>query len=229
MKTAVVLLFLAAVSGWAAQDDSKSKQAGKEKQNLVESPKVPATAAPETDPSKIAAPASTGAKAPGSAPVDDKTYQIGPEDMLFVQVWGNPALSGQSMVRSDGKITVGLIGEVQAAGVTPLKLSQDISTRLKDGGYLREPQVTVSVIQIKSKKYFILGEVYKPGSYDLIVPTTVLEALVNAGGFRDFANKKKILIQRGDKQLYFNYNQVIQGKNRQQNVLLEPGDQIIVK
>ncbi len=228
MKTPVVIVFLALTSVWAGQGDSQAKpadQAAKDKQKLVESPKTPA-ATSETDPSKMATP---GTKTQGTAPVDDKTYLIGAEDMLFVQVWGNPALSGQAMVRSDGKITVGLIGEVQAAGVTPLNLSQEVAKRLREGGYLREPQVTVSVLQIRSKKYFILGEVYKPGSYDLIVPTTVLEALVNAGGFRDFANKKKILIQRGDKQLYFNYNQVIQGKNRQQNVLLEPGDQIIVK
>jgi len=147
----------------------------------------------------------------------------------MITVWQNPALSGQVIVRPDGKISMTLIGEMQAGGLTPEQLKDEIANRLKAGGYLRAPSVSVGVLQVNSRKYFILGEVNKPGTFPLVVPTTVLEALVNAGGFRDFANKKSIVIQRGLERFKFNYNQVIQGKHREQNILLEPGDQIIVK
>ncbi len=176
-----------------------------------------------------AAPADAGTQPAGAGPANDHTYLIGPEDVLHVLVWGNAVLTTPVMVRSDGKITVGLIGEVVAAGETPEKLSKEIAERLKAGGFLLNTKVTVSVTQINSKNFFIQGEVNKPGRYSLIVPMTVLEALVNAGGFRDFANRKDIRIIRGDKQFKFNYNQVIKGKNRDQNIHVMPGDLIVVK
>ncbi len=196
----------------------------------ADEPKPSVDKGPETDPAKIAAPApDPNAKPAGATPALEHTYLIGAQDILGIVVWGNQALTGPAMVRSDGKITVALIGEVVAAGQTPEKISEEITERLKSGGFLLNPKVTVSVTEIKSKNFFIQGEVNKPGRYSLIVPMTVLEALVNAGGFRDFANKKDIRVIRGDKQFKFNYNQVIKGKNRDQNILLQPGDLIVVR
>jgi polysaccharide export outer membrane protein len=167
------------------------------------------------------------AKAPvGAAPVDPKAYIIGPEDLLSVRVWREPELSGQFPVRPDGKISLPLVGEVQAAGITPESLGASIALGL--GKVMTHPEVTVGVDRVNSKKYFIQGEINKPGSYPLTVPTTVLEALVNAGGFRDFANTKKIVILRGSQRLKFNYREVTKGKKMEQNILLQNGDQLIV-
>jgi polysaccharide export outer membrane protein len=167
------------------------------------------------------------AKIPGAAPVDAKTYVIGAEDVIFIKVWRDNDVSGQFLVRPDGRISVPLIGDVTASGRTPEQLEKDIAERLSK--FIREPQVNVGILSVGSKKYFILGEVNKPGSFPLVVPTNVLEALVNAGGFRDFANETKILILRGNKVFTFNYKQVTRGKKPEQNILLEPGDKIIVK
>jgi polysaccharide export outer membrane protein len=134
-------------------------------------------------------------------------------------------------VRSDGRISLPLVGEVQAAGRTPLQLEQEISTRLKD--YITNPEVTVMVQQINSEKYNILGQVGKPGSYPLTLTTTVLDAIANAGGFRDFAKQKGIYILRQDakgteSRIPFNYKDVIKGRNPQQNIKLQPNDTVIV-
>ena len=185
-------------------------------------------AAIETDPAKLAAPTpSPEAKLPGTAPVDAKTYIMGAEDVIYVRVWRDNDVSGQFLVRPDGRISVPLIGDVTASGRTPEQLEKDIAERLSK--FIKDPQVNVAILSVGSKKYFILGEVNKPGSFPLVVPTNVLEALVNAGGFRDFANTTKISILRGDKVLTFNYKQVTRGKKPEQNILLEPGDKIIVK
>ena len=188
----------------------------------------PATpAAIETNPASLAAPKpSREIKIPGAAPVDVKTYVIGAEDVIFVKVWRDADVSGQFLVRPDGRISVPLIGDVIATDRTPEQLEKDIADRLAK--FIKDPQVNVGILAVGSKKYFILGEVNKPGSFPLVVPTNVLEALVNAGGFRDFANTTKILILRGNKHFTFNYKQVTHGKKPEQNILLEPGDKIIV-
>ena len=162
----------------------------------------------------------------GGMPVDPKAYVIGAEDVLMVRVWREPELSGQINVRPDGKISLPLIGETQAAGLSPEALASAIGTGLTK--FMTHPEVTVGVIQVNSKRYFIQGEVQKPGAYPLVVPTTVLEALVNAGGFRDFANSKKIRVMRGSQVFKFNYKDVTQGKHLEENILLQAGDQIIV-
>lgn len=164
--------------------------------------------------------------APPAAPVDPKAYLIGAEDLISIRVWHEPENSGQFVVRPDGKISVPLIGEIQAAGLTPEKLSSNIAEGL--GKVMVHPEVTVGVERVNSKKYYIQGEVNKPGSYPLVIDTTVLEALVNAGGFREFANSKKIVILRGSERLKFNYREVTKGKKMEQNILVKPGDQIIV-
>ena len=160
------------------------------------------------------------------APVDPKAYIIGAEDIISIRVWREPENSGTFTVRPDGKISVPLIGEIMAAGLTPEKLSESIAQGLQK--VMVHPEVTVGVEKVNSKKYYIQGEVNKPGSYPLVIDTTVLEALVNAGGFREFANTKKIVILRGSERLKFNYNEVTKGKKMEQNILLKPGDQIIV-
>ncbi len=162
-----------------------------------------------------------------AAPVDPKAYIIGPEDVLMVRVWREPELSGPVVVRPDGKISLALAGEIQAGGLTPEQLTGRIRDLLEK--LIKRPEVLVSVQSVQSKKYLVSGEVNKPGSFPLVVPTTVLEAIVQAGGLREFANKKKIVILRGGKRLFFNYRDVVKGKNLQQNVLLENGDHVIVE
>jgi polysaccharide export outer membrane protein len=161
-----------------------------------------------------------------SAPVDPSSYIIGPEDQLRVRVWREPDVSGDVTVRPDGKITLPLIGELQAAGRTPQALAQTVTEKLSE--FLNRPEVMVEVRAVRSKKYYITGQVNKTGAFPLTVPTTVLEALSGAGGFQPWAKKKKIVILRGNKRFKFNYNEVIEGKHLEQNIYLENGDHIIV-
>lgn len=161
-------------------------------------------------------------------PLDYKSYIIGAEDVLLIRVWRDAEVSGPVTVRPDGKITLQLLGDIQAAGLTPEALTQVVYDGMSKLKTLDKSEVTVAVTDVRSKKYYIQGEVLKPGAYPLLIPTTVLEALVNAGGFRDFANQKKIKVLRGSSRFEFNYKEVIQGKKQEQNIYLQPGDQIIV-
>jgi len=183
-----------------------------------------------TDPAKLAdAKPSPGVRPPAALPVDEKTYLIGAQDVLSVMVMGEKEYSGQYLVRPDGRISIPAIGEVVATGKTPEELEKDIAERLTV--YIKKPQVNVGLVAVNSKKYFINGEVLKPGEYNLIVPTTVMEGLSQTGGFKEFANQKDIRILRdgGRSVLHFNYKEMLKGKNLQQNVLLQPGDIIVVK
>ncbi len=165
-------------------------------------------------------------KVVGGSPVDPKNYIIGPEDLLLIRVWRETELSGQFPVRPDGRISLPLVNEIPAAGLTPEQLAAAITKGL--GKYMTQPEVSVAVVQVNSKKYFVIGEVSRPGPYPLTVPTTVLEGLINAGGFRDFANPKRIVVLRGAQRLKFNYKDVVAGKHTEQNILLESGDKIVV-
>jgi len=178
------------------------------------------------DPAKAATQPADAQPATAAPLVDPKAYLIGAEDVISIHVWHEPENSGQFVVRPDGKVSVPLVGEIQAAGLTPERLSLNITESLRK--IMVHPDVTVGVERVNSKKYYIQGEVNKPGSYPLMIDTTVLEALVNAGGFRDFANSKKIVILRGSERLKFNYREVTHGKKMEQNILVRPGDQIIV-
>ncbi len=162
---------------------------------------------------------------PGSN-VNPKTYTLGPDDVIYVRVWREPDLSGQLTVRPDGKITMPLIADVQAAGLTPDQLSAVLAKNLE--AVVKAPQVMVAVQQVRSKRYYISGEINRPGAYPLATPIKVFEALTLAGGFREFANKKKITIVRGTRRFRFNWNEVVKGKNLDQNIFLESGDQVIV-
>ncbi|MBI1897547.1 MAG: polysaccharide biosynthesis/export family protein [Acidobacteria bacterium] len=161
-----------------------------------------------------------------AAPVDPKTYSIGPEDILLIQVWREQELTRPVQVRPDGRFTMPLIGDVKAAGLTPEQLAQNITEAL--GNFINKPQVMVSVQSVQSKKYYITGAVNRTGMYPLVLPVTVLEALSNAGGFREFADTKNIIIMRGTQRLKFNYKDVVKGKKLEQNIPLQDGDHIIV-
>jgi len=161
----------------------------------------------------------------------DSSYVIGNDDKLDINVWKEAELSKVIPVRSDGKISLPLVGEIQASGRTPLQLEQVISEKLK--AYMTDPEVTVIVEQVNSKKYNILGEVGKPGSYPLTLSTTIMDAIASAGGFRDFAKKSDVYILRENPdgtqtRINFNYKQFIKGKHLDQNVKIEPQDTIIV-
>jgi polysaccharide export outer membrane protein len=173
---------------------------------------------------------STAPAGNSAAKPHDDSFVIGNDDVLAINVWKEPDISRSIPVRSDGKISLPLVGEVQAAGLTPLKLEKDIAAKLKN--YISEPEVTVMVQQVNSQKFNILGQVMRPGSYGIANSTTVLDAIALAGGFRDFAKKKNIYVLRqgagGESRIPFNYKDVSQGKNMSQNIRLQPGDTIIV-
>jgi polysaccharide export outer membrane protein len=160
------------------------------------------------------------------APVDPSTYVVGAEDVLQIRVWREPDLSGPVAVRPDGKISMPLIGDLQAGGNTPLRLAEMIKEGLVK--FVTEPEVMVSVLAVNSKKYFVIGEVNRPGQYPLVVPTTISQALTIAGGFREYADTKNVLILRGPKRYKFNYRDWARGRNPTQNILLDSGDEIIV-
>jgi polysaccharide export outer membrane protein len=161
----------------------------------------------------------------------DAAYKIGSSDVLAITVWKEPEVSRSIPVRPDGKISLPLVGELQAAGRTPLQLEQDISGKLK--AYITNPDVNVMVQQINSEKFNVLGRVAHSGSFPLSSDTTVLDAIATAGGFLDFAKETGVYVLRstpggGQKRLAFNYKDVIKGKHPEQNIKLEPGDTVVV-
>src|SRR5581483_7460 len=159
-----------------------------------------------------------------------ESYIIGPGDVLTVQVWKEPDLSRRVPVRPDGRISLPLLNDVQAAGLTPNELAGRVSQELKK--YLTEADVAIVVEQVNSRRIYVMGEIARPGAYPLLAQTSVLQALSAAGGFRELANTKKIYILRGagvyQKRLLFDYNAVVKGKKPEQNILLENGDTIVV-
>jgi polysaccharide export outer membrane protein len=177
--------------------------------------------------SRPAAPAPAAAATNSAVPAD---YIIGPEDILSVVYWRDKDMTGDVAVRPDGKISLPLLNDIQAAGLTPAQLRDHLVEESKK--YFEDPSVTVVVKQMNSHKVFITGEVAKPGPYPLTGPTTVLQLISIAGGLRDYADAKKIIIVRtenGKPVSYpFNYKDVVQRKNLKQNIELKPGDTIIV-
>lgn len=168
---------------------------------------------------------------PSDGKPHDNSFVIGNDDRLTINVWNEPEASRSVPVRSDGRISLPLAGEVQAAGRTPLQLEQEIATKLLN--YITKPEVTVIVEQINSQKFNILGQVAKPGSYPLTTATTVLDAIATAGFFRDFAKQKGIYVLRHapngtELRIPFNYKDVIKGKYPEQNIKLQPNDTVVV-
>ena len=192
-----------------------------------------ATAAPATTPAQQtaapAAPAAANVAGPNYAgPVDASRYIIGPQDSLQVTVWKEPTLSGTIPVRPDGMISLVLVGDLPAAGLTPMALGADISQRLKK--YIQDPVVTVVVLGVNSQRIFLVGEVAHVGPLMLTPGMTVLQAIVSAGGLTQFASSKRIYILRtvaGKQQkMPFNYKQALKGEN--EGVSLLVGDTIVV-
>jgi len=185
--------------------------------------------------SGVIAPALAGAQAPVAAsPERDANrstppdaYRIGPEDVLQVSVWKNMDISRSVVVRPDGKISLPLVNDVQAAGLTPLELRDVLTKKLAD--YMPTPEVSIIVSDIKSFKVTVIGEVPRPGRYELKGWTTVLDVLALAGGFTQFASRSSIVILQSDgksvKRIPFNFNKVASG---QENFYLRNGDIVLV-
>ena len=175
-------------------------------------------------PSKPAQPA------PQSVGAADSSYKIGPQDVLRIDVWKEAEISRAVPVRPDGKISLPLLNDVQASGLTAMELANNITEGLKK--FINNPQVTVSVTEINSRRVYVTGEVSKPGAYPLLPNMTALQAVTSAGGFTQFARTKNIYILRneGGKQTKysFNYNDVVKGKRSDENITLQPGDTIVV-
>jgi len=208
LKWTLLLAILTSLA--AAQDAPSSSQASSSK---------PATASPSPDLPK---------SAPGVRP---ESYVIGAEDVIDVFVWKEPDMSKTVPVRPDGMISLPLVGEVKAAGYTPVQLRDVLSDSMKK--YVSEPQVTVVVEKVASLNFNIVGEVNHPGYFPLTRRMTVLDAIALAGGFRDFAKTTKVYVLRtaangSQERLPFNYKQVIKGQNPQQNIELQPKDTIVV-
>ena len=157
-------------------------------------------------------------------------FTIGPEDVLGVLFWRDQEMSGDVTVRPDGMITLPLIRDIKAAGLTPAELADRIQQAARE--FIGDPSVTVVVRQMNSRKAFITGEVARPGAYPLASTTTVMQLIAIAGGLTEFADGKNISIMRVEggqtKTFEFNYKDVAKGKKRQQNLVLKPGDTVVV-
>jgi polysaccharide export outer membrane protein len=164
-------------------------------------------------------------KSEGSAAVSSD-YKVGPADVMKINVWSEDKFSGLFTVDQDGNFVYPLVGTLKAGGLTTAEIKDSVEKSLAK--YVVKPRVDVIVQEVQSKKYYLNGLVSHPGEYLLAVPTTILQAISKAGGLQDFANEKKIYILRGTTKIPFNYKEVSQGKKMEQNVLLQPGDQVFV-
>ncbi|MCL4522852.1 MAG: polysaccharide export protein [Acidobacteria bacterium] len=183
----------------------------------------------KTNPKEAKAAAADKQTAPKAA-TEDPAYEIGAEDQLNISVWNEPNVSRTVPVRPDGKISLPLINDVQAAGLTPMQLAMSVTEKLKK--FIADPQVTVIVTAINSRRYYIVGEMTRAGAFPLMPNMTVLQALSSAGGFTQFANLKAIYVLRivegKSVKFPFNYKEVIKGNHTEQNIFLKPGDTIVV-
>ena len=234
MVTALaVMLAVPAAAQW-----STSKKSGPAKKPAASQP-VAAAPAPSPEAEKPAAAerpttmVARAAEVPDVRPApgaESPDYLIGAEDVLNVSVWKEPELTQTVPVRPDGNISLPLISDVRAVGQTPMQLAAHITARFKQ--FLAEPRVTVIVTEINSRRFYILGQVARPGAFPLLPSMTVLQALSTAGGFREFANPSKIYVLRNEngaaKKYPFNYKDVIAGKRVEQDIQLKPGDTIVV-
>jgi polysaccharide export outer membrane protein len=161
---------------------------------------------------------------------DREHYVIGCEDVLYIHVWKEDALSRTVPVRMDGNISLPLIRDIKAAGLTPLQLEEAIAEKLK--GFYENPNVSVTVMETNSFKVYVSGEVRTPGVYKLREETTILQIIPMAGGFTDWAKQRKILVIRKEngkeKRFTVDYKKVMKGDDPSSNIVLKPGDTIIV-
>lgn len=212
MIYAVASCWIAGVSDLAQTQTANLKSSGSDGADAVKSADV---AKPADVPKAIAV--SSG-------------YIVGDSDVIHVNVWKEPEVSQTVVVRTDGNISLPLINEVKVSGLTPLQIQDLVAEKLK--GFLNNPQVTVTVIDIRSKRAFITGEIARPGTYSLNAETSVLQLIAQAGGFTPFAKKDSIVVLRSEDgkqlRLKFKYTEVVQGKKTEQNIALHPGDTVVV-
>ncbi len=210
----VLAIFLASAGFTQAAQQDKKDQAKDQDVTTAR-----AATAPAADSKAAPVPATT-----------DPSYVIGPEDVLDINVWKEPDVSRIVPVRPDGRISLPLINDVQAGGLSPQQLAALVTEKLRK--YFNEPQVTVIVTAINSQRVFVVGEVLRAGAFPLLPGMTVLQALSSAGGFTTFADVKKIHVMRlrdgKHVELPFNYRDVLRGDNPEQNIKLEPGDTVVV-
>ncbi len=211
MRTTIVVILSACLMG-TGTGASIARPAPHDEQEETKSAKGQATATAE------------------QSSVDNLAYKIGPQDVLKIDVWKEEQLTRTVPVRPDGKITLPLLNDIQAVGLTPMELAAVISDQLKK--YINNPQVTVSVTEINSRRIYVTGEVTKAGTYALLPHMTVLQALSSSGGFTQFAREKNIYVLRTENgkqtKIPFNYKEAVKGKNPAQNIELLPGDVIVV-
>jgi polysaccharide export outer membrane protein len=204
-----------------------SKSSGAPAQSTVK-PASPPPTSPSTTPVKPTSTAPAGAAAVAATPPAD--YIIGPDDVLQIVFWREKDLSAEVVVRPDGKISLSLLNDVQAAGLTPDQLRQSVTEAA--ARFVTDPSVTVVVKAINSRKVFVTGMVNKPGTYALNDKMSVLQMLAVAGGLSEFAKGEEIVVMRSDtsqtRSFKFNYKDVRKGKNLDQNIALRPGDTIVV-
>ncbi len=207
-----IFLGLAALPAWG----QAGKNAAPNVPEVVSAPQVPTAAA-------------NAAAQPTAQPVDPKTYLIGPEDVLLIEVFRDAQMTRSVSVRPDGKITLPLVHDLQAEGLTPERLAEQVTKALSQ--FENSPQVSISVLAVNSKSFTVTGRVNRVGRFPLVTPVRVFDAIGLAGGFQDFADQKHIVILRGSDRLEFNYKDFVKGKKDAlaQNVFLQNGDTVYVK
>ena len=192
---------------------------------LIDALATPVAAAPRPEPQ---GPGASGVPTPPPVP---KGYVIGPEDVLSVIVWREQEMSSEVVVRPDGKISLPLLNDVQAAGYTPEQLAEIVEKSAKQ--FIADSDATVIVKAINSRKVYVIGEVAKPGMFPLTSEMNVLQLIAAVGGLLEYADRSNITILRNEngqeRRLRFNYKEVIAGRNLQQNIELHPGDTILVR
>ncbi|HVW85015.1 MAG TPA: polysaccharide biosynthesis/export family protein [Bryobacteraceae bacterium] len=205
----------------AITDQHRSPEAGTPDSKSSQSKADEATA----NAAGASASADTPAKS-GAAQHPAKPYIIGALDVLDIRIWNDTKLTGLYDVRPDGMISMPLVGEIKADGLSVGDLTKVVTARV--AAFVNIPEVNIQVVRYNSKKIYIYGGVNHPGEVPLTGEMTVMDVLSNCGGFRDFANPKRIYILRGTQKLKFNYKEVSQGKNLDQNITLQNGDRIFV-
>ena len=227
LKIAAALM-LCSVASFSQDDATGSPQDQAQPQKFARA-NGNAASLPSTGTSATASSIASNASRGGQKDIAS-SYRIGEQDLLAITVWREPELSGTVMVRPDGKITLPLLNDVNASGLTPDELKNTLTEKLRP--FVNVPQVTVAVREINSRKVYIIGQVGREGSYRINSTTTVLQIIAEAGGLREFANRKGIYVLRNDNgnqtRLSFNYENVIRGKDTHQNILVRPGDTIVV-
>ena len=166
----------------------------------------------------------------GSVSEVDGDYHVGPGDVITISVWKEPEVSTSVVIRPDGKISIPLVNDLAVDGRSPMEIQNILAEKLSP--FIQTPNVTVTVKEINSKKVFVLGEVNRAAAYQITQPTTVLQILTEAGGLRPFAKQKSIYVLRMEKgkqaKFPFNYKDVVKGEKIDQNILLRPGDTVVV-